>query len=83
MAKRVAFSDEARADLRAIDQQTAIRILKTLARFLHSEEGNVKRLQGVDPPLYRLRAQDHRVFFRDLGHSIEVSRVRNRKEAYR
>jgi hypothetical protein len=60
-----------------------LQILKTLARFLASEEGNVKRLQGVDPPLYRLRTQDHRVFFRDLGDLIEVTRIRARKDAYR
>jgi len=83
MAKRVAFTDQAKADLRAIDRETALQILKTLARFVQSEEGNVKRLQGAEPPLYRLRTQDHRVIFRDLGDSIEVTRVRNRREAYR
>jgi mRNA-degrading endonuclease RelE of RelBE toxin-antitoxin system len=83
MAKRIAFTGQAKADLRAIDQQTALQILKTLARFARSEEGNVKRLQGVEPPLYRLRTQDHRVIFRDLGESIEITRVRNRREAYR
>ena len=60
-----------------------MQILRTLARFLKSEEGNVKRLEGIDPPLYRLRAQDHRLLFRDLGAYIEVTRVRNRREAYR
>ncbi|MFN7651344.1 MAG: type II toxin-antitoxin system RelE family toxin [Acidobacteriota bacterium] len=84
MAKRIAFTDQAKAELRAIPQPIAIQILRTLARFLESEEGNVRRLQGVDPPLYRLRTQDHRVFFRDLGSDlIEVTRVRNRREAYR
>jgi mRNA-degrading endonuclease RelE of RelBE toxin-antitoxin system len=83
MGKRIAFTDQAKADLRAIDRQTALQILKTLARFARSEEGNVKRLQGVEPPLYRLRTQDHRVIFRDLGDSIEITRVRNRREAYR
>jgi mRNA-degrading endonuclease RelE of RelBE toxin-antitoxin system len=84
VAKRVAFTDQAKAELRAIPQPIAIQILRTLARFLESEEGNVRRLQGVDPPLYRLRTQDHRVFFRDLGGDlIEVTRVRNRREAYR
>ena len=83
MAKRVAFTDQAKAELRAIPQHVAIQILRTLARFLASEEGNVKRLQGVEPPLYRLRTQDHLVIFRDLGDHIEVSRVRNRKDAYR
>ncbi len=84
MAKRVAFTDQARAEIRAIPQPIAMQILRTLARFLESEEGNVRRLQGVEPPLYRLRTQDHRVFFRDLGGDlIEVTRVRNRREAYR
>ncbi len=83
MAKQVAFTDQAKADLRAIPQPIAIQILRTLARFLDSEEGNVKRLQGIDPPLYRLRTQDHRVIFRDLGEHIEVTRIRDRKEAYR
>lgn len=55
MAKRVAFTAQAKADLRAVDQQTALQILKTLSRFAHSEEGNVKRLQGADPPLYAAR----------------------------
>jgi mRNA-degrading endonuclease RelE of RelBE toxin-antitoxin system len=83
LLKGVVFTDQAKADLRAIPQPVAIQILRTLARFLESEEGNVKRLQGVEPPLYRLRTQDHRVIFRDLGNSIEVTRVRDRKDAYR
>lgn len=83
MPKGVAFTEHAKADLRAIPQPAAIQILRTLARFLESDEGDVKRLQGVEPPLYRLRAQDHRVIFRDLRDSIQVTRVRNRKDAYR
>ena len=83
MAKRVVFTDRAKADLRTVEQPVALQILKTIARFLASEEGNVRRLQDVEPPLYRLRAQDHRVFFRDLGDSIEITHIRNRKDAYR
>jgi mRNA-degrading endonuclease RelE of RelBE toxin-antitoxin system len=83
MAKGVAFTDQAEADLRAIPQPVAIQILRTLPRFVESAEGNVKRLKGVEPPLYRLRTQDHRVMFRDLGTHIEIIRVRNRREAYR
>ena len=83
MPKGVAFTDQAKADLRAIPQPVALQILHTLARFLQSDEGNVKRVQGIEPPLYRLRTQDHRVFFRDCGEYVEVTRVRNRKDAYR
>ena len=58
-------------------------MLKTLARFLKSGEGDTKQLHGYEPPLFRLRAQDYRIFFRDKGESIEISRVLDRKEAYR
>jgi hypothetical protein len=40
MAKRVAFTDQAKADIRAIPQPIAIQILRTLARFLESDEGS-------------------------------------------
>jgi mRNA-degrading endonuclease RelE of RelBE toxin-antitoxin system len=83
MAKGVVFTDQAKADLRAIPQPIALQILRTLARLLEFAEGDVKRLEGVEPPLYRLRAQNHRVLFRDKGAFIEVTRVRDRKEAYR
>lgn len=84
MGKRVTFTEQAKADIRSIHQPAAIQVLRTLARFLESEEGNVKRLEGVDPPLYRLRTQDHRVIFRMVSpDEIQVTRVRNRREAYR
>ena len=83
MAKRVLFTDQARADFRVIEQPTALQILKTIARFLQSGKGNVKRLQSIEPPLWRLHTQNHQVFFRDLGDAIEITRVRDRKDAYR
>jgi hypothetical protein len=49
MAQRVIFSGEARADIRAIDRDTALRLIEALARFLRTETGNVKQLQGFDP----------------------------------
>ena len=84
MAKRVIFSDEARADIRAIDRETALRLLKALARFLETDAGNVKQLEGFDPPQFRLRIGDWRYIFRKSGEdAIEILRVRNRREAYR
>ena len=81
--KRIVWTAQAVADVRSIDQPVAIQILKTLARYVNSGEGDTKQLQGVDPPLIRLRAQDHRVFFRDKGEFLEISRVLDRKDAYR
>lgn len=73
MAKNIVWTDQARADVRAIEQPVALQILKTLARYTSTGEGNTKQLRGVEPPLLRLRAQDHRIFFRDKGDYIEIS----------
>lgn len=84
MAKRAAFSDEARADLRAMDRETALRLLKALARFLATDAGDIKQLEGFDPRRYRLRAGDWRFIFRRSGEdAIEIIRMRHRREAYR
>jgi len=60
-----------------------LQILKPLARYAHAGEGNVKQLRVIHPPLLRLRAQDHRIFFRDKGDFLEILRLLHRKEAYR
>ena len=84
MPPRLIFSIEARADLRAIDRETALYLLKNLARFLSTDSGDVKQLKGFNPPQYRLRVGDWRFIFRKSGDGfIEVIRVRNRREAYR
>ena len=83
MAKSIEWTEAARADLRRIDRETAIRILEGLARFLVTEEGDVKLLKNSDPREYRLRVGDYRVRFHDLGDIIQILSVRHRREAYR
>ena len=79
----VQWSPQSRADLRAINRESAIQILHCVDRFLLSRAGDIKKLK---PPLtgFRLRCGDYRVFFDQKNEeSIEVTAVRNRKEAYR
>jgi mRNA-degrading endonuclease RelE of RelBE toxin-antitoxin system len=79
----VIWSPEARADLRAIERETAMQILHCIDRYLASRTGDVKKLK---PPLagFRLRCGDYRVFFDPKNEStIEITGVRNRREAYR
>ena len=83
MVKRLVWTEQAKVDIRGIEQPIALQILKTLARYAQDGEGNTKQLRGIEPPLIRLRAQDHRVFFRDKGDYLVISRVLDRKEAYR
>lgn len=79
----VIWSPEARADLRAIDRETAIQSLHCLDRYLASRSGDVKKLK---PPRtdFRLRCGDYRLFFEPAGdNAIHITGVRNRREAYR
>ena len=83
MHRQAVWTERARADMRAIDQQTALRILHALARFLATGEEDIKRLKDVEPPEFRLRVGDYRLRFHDCGETIEVLAVKNRREAYR
>ena len=79
----VDWSPQARADLRAIDRETAMQILLALDRYLSTGAGDVKKLQ---PPYqeFRLRVGDYRVLFLSRKElTIEVVRVRHRREVYR
>jgi mRNA-degrading endonuclease RelE of RelBE toxin-antitoxin system len=73
MAKKIAWTDQARADVRAIDRDTAIDLLHGLARFVESDEGDVKRLQGIEPPEFRLRIGDYRVRFTTSANRLRSS----------
>jgi len=83
MTKKIDWTDQAKAQLRAIDQAAALRILHILARYLATGEGDVKRLQDIEPPEFRLRAGDYRIRFHDLCDSILVLAVKHRRDAYR
>lgn len=83
MKATVLWSPDARADLRAIERETAMQILHCIGRYLANRNGDVKKLK---PPRtgFRLRCGDYRVFF-DLkdDNTIEITGVKNRREAYR
>lgn len=83
MPKRtVLWSPEARADLRAINRETAVRVLGAVDTYLTTGAGDVKKLH---PPRheFRLRVGDYRVLFLPKEElTIEVLRVLHRKNAY-
>jgi mRNA-degrading endonuclease RelE of RelBE toxin-antitoxin system len=79
----IVWSPEARADIRAIDREIAIQVLHCIDRYLAVRTGDVKKLK---PPLtgFRLRCADYRVFFdQKENNAIQITGVRNRRNAYR
>lgn len=81
--KEIEWTEAALNDIAALDKGIARRVRRAVERFANTGAGNVKRLQGIDPPEYRLRVGDHRIRFHQGGDMIRILRVRNRREAYR
>lgn len=80
--KRIVWTEADKADVRALDKPTAMRVLSALHRFAESGAGDVKALQ--DREELRLRIGDYRLFFTYSAFEvIEVLRVVHRREAYR
>jgi len=83
MAKRLVWADQAKVDIRAIDRERPYRCSRRSLDSSRPAKATLNSFAGYDPPLFRLRAQDYRVFFQDKGEHIEIIRVLDRKEAYR
>ena len=77
------WPESARAELRAIDRNTAIRILEALTRYVESGSGDVKTLMGEWQGFSRLRIGEYRVIFSAMPEEITISRVRHRSDVYR
>ena len=60
-----------------------MRILHALAHYLETGEGDVKRLQNIEPPEFRLRVGDYRVRFHVDGEVVRIAAVKHRRESYR
>jgi mRNA-degrading endonuclease RelE of RelBE toxin-antitoxin system len=81
--KKIRFSPNVQAEFRAIEQKTALNILKAIHRYAETGVGRVKPLGGEFEGLLRLRVGSHRVFFDESKDTITIHRVCDRREAYR
>ena len=81
--KRIAFTAQARADVRRLDVPTALRIFAGLHRFAETGVGDVKKLEG-EPTRWRIRVSDWRVIFAidDGERVVDIIYIRHRSKAY-
>ena len=82
MMRSFLWEPAARADLRKLDRETAMRILLTLTRYGNTGEGDVKMLTDRDG-LYRLRVGKWRLFFDlDSPNTVRIHGIDNRGQTY-
>jgi mRNA interferase RelE/StbE len=79
---RFPFTQEAQAQLRAIDRAAALRILDAIARYGSTDIGDVSPLHGEWQGCYRLRVGEYRVIFRRIADGLEILTVGHRSDVY-
>jgi len=78
----VSIQESAKKDLKKIDKQIVLRILKNIKKLEnYSNIANVKKLKDYYPP-QRFRIGDYRVLFDIVDDKIIVVNIKHRKEAY-
>jgi mRNA interferase RelE/StbE len=79
----IEWLDEAKADVRAVDPPTAMRLFEGILRFARTGAGDVNTLHGDMAGAFRLRLGDYRVLFTLEKDAMRILGVRHRSEAYR
>ena len=82
-AYRIEWLDEAKADVRALDQPTAMRLFEGIFRFARAGAGDLNTLHGELAGAFRLRLGDCRVLFTLQDGVMRIFGFRHRSEAYR
>ncbi len=77
------WAESARAEVRAIDREAAIRILHALAEYGNSGASDIKAQACQWQGLFRIRVGDYRVIFAIAADEITVVRVGRRSDIYR
>ena len=78
----ISFQESAKKDLRKIDKQVVLRILKNIQKLEdYPDIANVKKLKNHYPP-QRFRIGDYRVLFDIVDNEIIVINIKHRREAY-
>lgn len=84
----VEFERQALKELEGIEKERRLRILEEIEKYLsttpyQSIKTRIKRMTGFDPPLYRLRVGDYRVYYRIKTRRVVILGVLDKKDTRR
>lgn len=82
MTFEIEWRPRGRKDYDGLDRNVRQRVHAAIERLV-TGDGDVRRLAGIDLPLFRLRVGDWRVLFRYDGATIVIHRILPRDKAYR
>ncbi len=82
MSLPVRWASRAAKERDDLTKEMRERVLAAIERFASTGQGDVKRLQNVRPPEFRLRVGDWRVRFGADASGILILRVAHRREVY-
>jgi mRNA-degrading endonuclease RelE of RelBE toxin-antitoxin system len=83
MSRAIEWRQRAVKDLDRLSPEIRKRVLAAVNR-LGEEGGDVRRLEGFKPPLYRLRIGDWRILFTYEESGVaKIQRILPRDKAYR
>ena len=80
---RIEWLNEAKADVRALDQPIATRLFEGILRFARTGSGDINVLHGDMAGAFRLRLGGYRVLFTLEEDAMLIFGVRHRSQAYR
>ena len=83
IALYVMFRTKAHKDLKALDNQDALRLLESIKKLVNFPDvPNIKRLTNFKPS-YRFRVGDYRILFEVENGLLVIYRVLHRRESYK
>ncbi|MDP3259482.1 MAG: type II toxin-antitoxin system RelE/ParE family toxin [Thermodesulfovibrionales bacterium] len=83
---KVVFSPAAQHDVEKLEIGIALQLAKDVRNYLEISpfpfgKTRIKRLTGFEPPLYRLRSGDFRVYYRIYQKEVAILAITHKKDS--
>lgn len=83
---RVIFSPAAQQQMEDLETEDALQLTKDIKSYLETSplpfgKTRIKKLTGYDPPVYRLRSGDFRVYYRVLSKNVVILAITHKKDS--
>jgi mRNA-degrading endonuclease RelE of RelBE toxin-antitoxin system len=84
----VIFSSSAQKDIERLEVDKALQLATDIKTYLEASpfpfgKTRIKRLTNFDPPLYRLRSGDFRIYYRIHPQKVVILAITHKKDSER